>query len=57
MAGEIPAPAEQLVALPVGWRLGAHGDPVAVFDYIALRLHVDGTVTWEDTRTTGEKPS
>lgn len=39
------------VALPLGWRLGAHGDPIAVFDATAilvLELRADGSVTWRD---------
>ena len=34
------------IALPASWYLGTHGDPVAQFDYLVLRLHPDGTVTW-----------
>lgn len=35
--------------LPRAWRLGAHGDPIAVFNQPApvLQLHADGTVTWQ----------
>lgn len=38
------------VPLPANWYMGAHGDPIAQFDYIVLRLHPDGTVTWFDGR-------
>lgn len=34
------------VAIPAHWYLGAGGDPIAVFDYLVLELHTDGTVTW-----------
>lgn len=39
---------EGVSVLPSGWYLGAHGDPVAVFeaDSPRLVLHADGTVTW-----------
>ena len=37
---------DRLVSLPASWFLAAHGDPVAVFDYLVLVLHEDGTVTW-----------
>lgn len=37
-----------VIPLPVHWRLGLHGDPIAVFDHIVLHLHRDGTVTWSD---------
>lgn len=36
----------RLVPLPAHWRMGGHGDPIAVFDYLTLVLHEDGTVTW-----------
>lgn len=36
------------VPLPANWYLGMHGDPIAQFDSIILRLHEDGTVTWLD---------
>lgn len=36
------------IPLPVLWRLGAHGDPIAVFDHIVLHLWPDGSVTWTD---------
>lgn len=40
-----------VVPLPVHWRMGAHGDPIAVFDNISLHLWPDGSVTWtDDTR-------
>ena len=37
-----------VIPLPVHWRMGAHGDPIAEFDYIVLPLHPDGSVTWSD---------
>lgn len=37
---------ERIVGIPVSWYMGAHGDPVAQFDRVALRLHPDGSVTW-----------
>ena len=37
-----------VIPLPVRWRMGAHGDPIAEFDYIVLHLHRDGSVTWQD---------
>lgn len=37
-----------VVPLPAHWRVGAHGDPIAVFDHISLHLHRDGSVTWSD---------
>ncbi len=37
-----------VIPLPVHWRTGAHGDPIAVFDCIVLHLHRDGSVTWSD---------
>ena len=37
-----------VIPLPVHWRMGAHGDPIAVFDYLVLHLHPDGSVTWSD---------
>jgi len=37
-----------VVPLPVHWRTGDHGDPIAEFDYIVLHLHRDGSVTWSD---------
>lgn len=37
-----------VIPLPVRWRMGAHGDPIAEFDYIVLHLHRDGSVTWHD---------
>ncbi len=37
-----------VVPLPVHWRMGAHGDPIAVFDNISLHLWPDGSVTWSD---------
>jgi hypothetical protein len=39
-------PSPILVSIPASWYLGAHGDPVARFDYLVLQLHSDGTVTW-----------
>jgi hypothetical protein len=39
----------QYVPLPDGWRMGGHGDPIAVFDYNkgrALVLEDDGSVRW-----------
>lgn len=38
---------DRRIPIPASWYLGAHGDPVAVFDYLGLVLHPDGTVTWE----------
>ena len=37
-----------VIPLPVHWRMGAHGDPIAVFDHITLHLWPDGSVTWKD---------
>lgn len=37
-----------IIPLPVHWRTGDHGDPIAVFDCIVLHLHRDGSVTWSD---------
>jgi hypothetical protein len=37
-----------MIPLPVHWRMGAHGDPIAVFDHIKLHLWPDGSVTWSD---------
>ena len=37
-----------VIPLPVHWRMGAHGDPIAEFDYITLHLWPDGSVTWKD---------
>lgn len=37
-----------VIPLPVEWRMGAHGDPIAVFGHIVLHLHPDGSVTWSD---------
>lgn len=36
------------IPVPVRWRMGAHGDPIAVFDHIVLHLWPDGSVTWQD---------
>lgn len=36
----------RIVGIPHAWRMGGHGDPIAVFDRTALHLHEDGTVTW-----------
>ena len=43
-----------VIPLPVHWRMGAHGDPIAVFDHIALHLHPDGSVTWSDQSVADE---
>ena len=37
-----------VIPLPVRWRMGGHGDPIAEFDHIVLHLHRDGSVTWQD---------
>ena len=37
-----------VIPLPVHWRMGDHGDPIAEFDCIVLHLHRDGSVTWSD---------
>lgn len=36
------------VSLPAHYYLGAHGDPVAVFDYLHLDFMSDGTVRWRE---------
>ncbi len=42
------------VSLPASWYMGAHGDPIARFDYLVLELHDDGTVTWRSDEPTKE---
>jgi len=43
---------DRLVPLPANYRATVTG-PEAVFDYLALVLHDDGTVSWVDTRDPG----
>jgi hypothetical protein len=51
----IESPIVHQIAVPAAWHLGGHGDPVAEFDYLQLRLHEDGTVTWvRDAPTKGD---
>lgn len=45
------------ITVPAAWYLGAHGDPVAHFDYLVLRLHDDGTVTWRSDRPESDSGS
>ncbi len=42
------------ISVPASWYMGAHGDPVARFDYLVLELHDDGTVTWRSDEPTKE---
>lgn len=35
------------ISVPAQWYLGAHGDPIAQFDYLILILMADGSVRWE----------
>lgn len=44
------APKPRVVPLPSNYYMGAHGDPVATFDYLALELHRDGSVTWRSVK-------
>lgn len=42
------------VTLPKGYYQTAMGVPCAVFDYLILRLHSDGSVTWYRQETPDE---
>ncbi len=45
-----PADEPRVVPLAANYYMGAHGDPIATFDYLALELHPDGTVTWRSVK-------
>lgn len=45
---------ERRVPLPANYGMTVNG-PEPAFDYLALVLHADGTVTWVDTREAEER--
>ena len=46
------------IALPGGWYLGAHGDPIAVFNATSIELILceAGTVRWEYSSPVEDTP-